>query len=455
MELRMIASVLARRRRNRRHEQWTAAELARHQAESLAALRAHAVARSRFYQRLHVGYERAPLAELPVVTKAMLMESFDDLVVDPAIHLADVLRFLETDDGRTRYLDRYWVAATSGSSGRRGVFLFDRSEWTTMIASYARAQEWAGVAASPIHRVRMAVVSSRTSYHASSRVGETVDSAFIPTLRLESSDPLRDNVARLDEFQPDCLVGYASMLHVLAAEQLEGRLHIRPRGVISASEVLTPETIRRVEHAWGAAPFDTYVATETAGIASDCRLHRKHLYEDLVIVESVDEHHRPVPTGTTGASMLVTALFSRTQPLIRYEMSDCLALSTERCACGIGFALLDRIEGRREDIIELPGRDGGSVSIHPNVFHRVLELVPAAAWQVVVAPDAVRVLLERPHEVDRDALERAVAQSLSSQGAAEIPVRVEVVDTIPRAASGKAPLVRRAEPARIPQDRHL
>jgi putative adenylate-forming enzyme len=444
MNARLIAGVLARRRRIRRHEQWSQAELRRHQEQSLATLRAHALARSRFYQRLHAGFEGAPLEALPVVTKAMLMESFDELVVDPTVRLADVLHFLESDDGRARYLDRYWVAATSGSSGRRGVFLYDRDEWMTMIASYARAQEWAGVAPGLTHRVRMAVVSSRTTYHASSRVGATVDSPFIPTLRLESADPLRDNVARLDEFQPDCLVGYASMLHVLAAEQLEGRLHIRPRGVMSASELLTPETIQRVERAWGTAPFDTYVATETAGIASDCRLHRKHLYEDLVIVESVDEHHRAVPPGVVGASVLVTVLFSRTLPLIRYEMSDCIAISPDRCACGIGFALLDRIEGRREDTVELRAKDGGAVSIHPNVFHGVLELVPAAAWQVIVAPDEVRVLLERPRELDRAALERATAEALAAQGAAAVRVRVEVVHAIPRAASGKAPLVRRA-----------
>jgi phenylacetate-coenzyme A ligase PaaK-like adenylate-forming protein len=233
------------------------------------------------------------------------------------------------------------------------------------------------------------------------------------------------------------------MIHVLAAEQLAGRLRIRPRGVVSASEVLTVETRRRAEAAWGRAPFDTYVATETAGIASDCSHHRKHLYEDLVIVESVDEHHRPVPAGTVGASVLVTVLFSRTQPLIRYEMSDCVALSTDRCGCGIGFALLGHIEGRREEILELPAYAGGTVAVHPNVFHHVLESIPAAAWQVIGRDDGIRVLLERPLGLDAGSLERALARALARQGVVALPVHVETVEAIGRTAAGKAPLVKR------------
>jgi putative adenylate-forming enzyme len=442
MELRTLLAILARRRQLRRHERWDRAEVERHQQHALAALRDHAMTRSRFYQRFHRGLEAAPLAALPVLTKTMVMEHFDELVVDPEVQLTHALAHLERDDERL-YLDRYVLMTTGGSTGRRGDFLADRDEWITHIASYARAQQWAGVAAGLTHRVRMAVVSSRVPSHASARVGTTAHSRFVPTLRLDATEPLSDNLERLDEFQPDCLVGYASMIHVLAAEQLAGRLHIRPRAVMSASEVLTAETRARAEGAWGSTPYDVYAATETAGIASECARRRKHLYEDLVILEPVDEHHRPVPPGTAGASVLVTVLFSRTQPLIRYEMSDRLALSSHHCGCGIGFALLDRVEGRAEDIVDLPARGGGTVAVHPNVFHRALELVSAAAWQVVIGSDGVRVLLERPEGADLAAIGRAVAAGLARQGVDELDVRAEAVDAIPRTALGKAPLVRR------------
>ena len=135
----------------------------------------------------------------------------------------------------------------------------------------------------------------------------------MPTLRIDSGDELANIVARLNGWQPRTLIAYASMLRLLAEEQLAGRLRIAPRFVFSASEVLTDSTRKLATVAWARAPFDVYGATETAGIAAECGQHRGlHLFEDLVITEIVDEHNRPVPPGVYGARALVTVLFSRT-----------------------------------------------------------------------------------------------------------------------------------------------
>jgi phenylacetate-CoA ligase len=111
----------------------------------------------------------------------------------------------------------------------------------------------------------------------------------------------------------------------------------------------------RIEEAWGKRPFEVYAATETAGIASECELHQgMHLFEDLVITEVVDEKNRPVPPGIYGEKVLVTVLFSRTMPLIRYEMSDSVRpASSARCPCGGPFALIDGVQGRVEDVLHL------------------------------------------------------------------------------------------------------
>ena len=50
-----------------------------YQAPRLADLRTFAASRSPFYRDLQRGLEAAPLAVLPVVTKATLMARFDDL----------------------------------------------------------------------------------------------------------------------------------------------------------------------------------------------------------------------------------------------------------------------------------------------------------------------------------------------------------------------------------------
>jgi putative adenylate-forming enzyme len=441
MNVATIAGLLRERAQLRTHDGWTREEVLAFQAQRLADLRTFAVERSPFYRDLHRGLERAPLSDLPVITKATLMERFDDLVTDREIHLADVEAFSATASATDRFRYHYRVAATGGTTGRRGIFLADPHEWTQILASYGRAYEWAGVAAGLTNRIRMAVVSSTNPTHQSSIVGATVASRFIPTLRLDASQPIGEVVAALNDFRPDSLVGYASVLRILAEEQSEGRLRVTPRAVMSASEVLTDDTRERIRTAFGVPATNVYAATETAGIASECRSGHLHRYEDLVITEIVDEGNQPVPEGEYGAKTLVTVLFSRTQPLIRYELSDRTAAAPGMPG-DLPFALLVGIEGRQEEVLHF-----GGVAVHPNVFHGALERLPVAGWQVIDEGDRLRVLLVGSARIDAAGTAATVQQALEAVGVHGTRVTVDLVDAIPRTELGKAPLVRRAQRA--------
>jgi putative adenylate-forming enzyme len=449
LQVGLIASLLRERSRLASHERWTRDELGAYQAKKVAELRAFAVARSRLYAELYRGLEAAPLATLPTLTKARLMERFDDLVTDPDVRLEDVERHVETSLVTDVFRGRYRVAATGGTTGRRGIFLADPDEWTSVLASYARAYAWAGLNPSLTNRIRMAIVSSRNPTHQSSIVGATVASPFVPTLRLDAAARIADIVRALNEFRPNALVGYASVLRQLALEQESARLAIAPRAVLSASEVLADETRVLIGAAFGVRATNVYAATETAGVASECRAGHLHQYEDLVVAEIVDGDNRRVPPGELGAKLLVTVLFSRTMPLIRYELSDQVAASLEPNQPDLPFATLAGIEGRQEEILDLAG-----VAVHPNVFHAALERLPVAGWQVVDEGGWLRVLLADADGVDPGSVERAVRASLGGVGVGGIRIIVELVDAIPRTRLGKAPLIRRsvrhpgADPAR-------
>ena len=438
----LVARVLWQRRRLRGRERWTPGQVHAHQQRASSELREYATALSPFYRRFHRGLERAPLAELPPLSKSTLMDAFDEVVTDRALRLADLQAYLAAESAGERF-GRYWVAATSGSSGRRSIIPTDTGEWATVIASYARASEWAGVRAGLRHRTRMAVVSSMTTWHQSSRVATSVRSPLVDSVRLDAATPLPDLVDRLNGLRPEVLIGYASMIRMLAEEQLAGNLRITPRAVNSASEVLSAASRDLATRAWGVRPFDVYAATETGGIAAECAHHTGlHLFEDLVVAEPVDDDHAPVPAGTTGARLLVTVLSSRTLPLIRYELTDRVRESAERCPCGRPFRLLAGIEGRTDDVLDLPAAEGGTVAVHPVVFHQVLDLVDAAGWQVRQDDDGVTVLIASPGTaVDATGLQAQVTAALRHAGTAVLAVRVRTVDAIPAGAAGKRPLV--------------
>jgi phenylacetate-CoA ligase len=451
MDLATMSRVLWLRRRLRRHESWPREQILTYQRRRLKTLRRFAVNASPFYTGLHSGLVEAPLRALPPLTKADLMNNFDRIVTDPAITLADVETYLAGLGDNRRYRGRYWVSATSGSTGRRSIIPHDGAEWAMVIAGYARANEWAGIRAGPRRPIRMAVVSSTTSWHQSSRVAATVRSPFVDSERLDAASPLAAIVDRLNTMQPQVLVGYASMIAILAGEQLAGQLRIAPRAVNSSSEVLTADARRLAIRAWQVEPFDVYAATETGGVAAECHHHRMHLFDDLIITEVVDHAYRPVPVGEAGDRLLVTVLFSRTVPLIRYELTDRLRLTPEPCPCGLPLQPAAAVEGRTDDALTLPGRSGAPVRIHPVLFHRVLDLLDAVGWQVRHDPDRLHILVAHPGPgFDPDQTTTSLHSALSAAGARPIPVIVSVVDTIPAGAAGKRPPVFTAHPGLPP-----
>ncbi|MEV7573892.1 phenylacetate--CoA ligase family protein [Pseudarthrobacter sp. NPDC089323] len=447
MDLRLFSRLVFLRAARRRRDHWDAARITAHQDHALQELRSAAYAGSAFYRRHHAGLRDAPLDQLPPVTKADLMDHFDEAVTAPGLRLADLenhLRALAQSDGDPGlpWQGRWWAAATAGTTGRRGTFVWNRAEWATVLASYARANDWAGIPVGLTRPLKMALISSRVPTHQSAVVGASVRSRLVPALRLDVTAPMAETVAALNRFQPRVLVGYASALKPLAAEQRAGRLHISPEGVMSASEVLSPHAAAELEAAWGSKPFDVYAATETAGIASPCTYRNRHVYEDLLIVEPVDQAGTPVPAGTTGTKLLVTVLFSRTLPLIRYEMSDTIKLGGRGCPCGRSFTLLHEIEGRIEDVLHLPGK-AGRVAIHPIVFHHILDEAGRNGWQVVQEPSKLRVLLcGLAPGASMEGVRDAVTGALKTAGATDSQVDVELVDQLERTALGKAPFVR-------------
>lgn len=384
MKLSQLLPLLHHREILLSHDHWSREEVLVHQKKELHKLIEHAVNHSPYYHQLYGGRKDLPFESLPVVTKKELMDHFDQVVTDTRLSKAELEKHLQ-GDMHAPHLGEYQVCMTSGTSGLRGIFPFNEQEWLMVMASYARAYSWAGATPTLFRRFKMAVGSTTTRWHQSLQVGETAHSPLVPTLRLDVTDPLVENVLKLNQFQPDVLVAYSSMGRQLALEQQKHRLDIHPKVVMLASEVLTDSTRTLIEDTWGVQPFNVYGLTEGATVAAECPHHHLHVFEDLVIAEVVDEQNQPVPVGQVGSKVLLTVLFSRTLPLIRYEVTDRLVESAETCPCGLPYRTLRRIEGRKENPLRLQDGSGRWVEVHPNLFEDVLGPLPVGPWQVHVA----------------------------------------------------------------------
>ena len=161
-----------------------------------------------------------------------------------------------------------------------------------------------------------------------------------------------------------------------------------------------------------------------------------------MIPEVLDENYRPVPIGEFGSRLVVTVLFSRTIPLIRYELSDLVAISSDPCPCGRPFAMLKGVQGRQEDVVQLLDFHGDSVTIHPNLFHGVMEGFPLKQWQIVQEPGRLRVRIQTEANGQlASSLRTKMETALSATGARVPEIEIERTQEIQKTAIRKRKLI--------------
>ena len=424
----------------RERERWPREQLLAYQQSRLRAIVRYAAANSPFYGEMlrDIGDGEIDLQHLPVLTKTTLMAEFDRIVTDQRLRLADVERHLASSRAGELLHGEYRIVATGGTTGQRGIVVYDQTAWETSVANVQRALDILGLAP----EARVLGIGAPTSLHVTNRLFAELRPGRADAPRLAVTMPLGDVVAALNAYQPETILTYPAYIRRLAEEQQAGRLQISPRKFCSVAEPLTPDVSELSREIWGASVLNSYGSTEAGVIAQECPwTNGLHVVEDLLVLEVVDRNNQPVPDGVPGEKVLLTNLFNRTLPLIRYELSDLVTVAEGPCPCGRSLRRLASIGGRREDLLSLPGRNGGRVSMHAVQLEGPLLRIPEVRqFQVSLRNDALRVRLvlrERVavEQVVRSALQ-AVETELGRANAVLTMLSVEIVDEIASAGTG-------------------
>jgi phenylacetate-CoA ligase len=436
------------------HDQWTPEVLQAFQQQQLQCIVKHAVKHSPFYRKAfaHIDtYKPFLLEELPVLNKKTMMENYDEVVTDPRLKLSEIEDHLTNLKRDEFYLNKYRVLSTAGSSGLSGIFVYNRKEWVTILTAMQRAGRYMNVTPRLPNRLKICTIGANNPRHGTSRVPESMDFGLAVVKRINATESIDKLVGYLNEFQPEILFAYPSIGALLAIEQNEGNLRITPRVVVVSAEICTDDMKQKMETAWGVTPFDNYAMTEVPFFGVNCSHNNGvHIFEDMAILEVVDEHYRCVPNGTLGHKILITNLFSYTQPLIRYEITDMVRLSTNLCSCGRPFRLIDQIEGRCDDILELEGIESKSVRVHPLNFRSPLGAIhELRQYQVIHAKSGLHlnlVLREgRDSKMCALMVESIIKNKMESLAVKCPPIFIHFVDQIERDQHqiGKVKLIKR------------
>jgi phenylacetate-CoA ligase len=420
---------------------WSAERLAAHRQAELRRLVRVAKDLSPWHRRRLSAIDadqvdESTLPELPVMTKDDLMANFDEIVTDDRLRLDVVEDHLESLTGDAYLFDRYHACASGGSTGRRGVFVYDWDSWATFYWSALRYEvralrQDAGLAAVP---ARGAMVYADHAAHVSSAMGQTFATGEFEWHRFPVTLPLDEIVAGLNACQPTLLSGYPSVLYVLAKEVGQGRLRIAPTRLSCAGEPLLPEIRAALQEAWGAPVINLYGASEFGGHVSCGAEPWLHLSDDLVIFEPVDAAGRPVGPGVCSDKIYVTNLFNYTMPLIRYEVTDQVRFLEGPCPCGSVHQRIADPQGRQDDCFRY-----GDLTVNAHVFRSVLgRQRNVVEYQVRQTASGADVAVRRIGPVDCTEVAAEITRDLKTLGIDSPEITVVPVDHLERiASSGK------------------
>lgn len=361
-----ILVAIAKAREVRRASRLTRAELEARKLDKFRRLVRLVNERSPYYRRIvaerGIDVDRATPGDFPVLTKSQLMQHFDEIVTVPGITKQAIEAFLtRSKDANDRFLGRYTVLHTSGSSGEVGYFVYSGRD-------LARAAGWRRPRGPRPKRkrkgkFRLAYFGAIDGHYAGvtmiGGLNRSIARFFVDVGLYEVNSPLPDVVASLNEFQPDFLIGYTTALKILGERQRAGTLELDCLiGIATSGEATSDADRAFLEETFGCGLINAYACTEHLNMgASVPGSPNIVLYDDDLIFELYPDHS------------VVTNLFNETLPLIRYRMADILRpVDSDEHA---PYLVIESLVGRNELQPTFVNRDGAEDFVSPHTINEI------------------------------------------------------------------------------------
>ncbi|MCB1490579.1 MAG: hypothetical protein KDJ77_02050 [Rhodobiaceae bacterium] len=299
-------------------------------------------------------YRDRPFDDWPVIDKSVWMANFDRINT-VGLRRGEALAVAERAERERDFaptLRGITVGLSTGTSGQRGLFLVSPGE----------RRQWAGVVLAALLRGN-SFAPRKVAFllRANSNLYRTAATGPVRLRYFDMLQPWPSLVGSLRAFRPDVLIGPAGTLALLAREG-----GLAPRQVVSVAETLHDDDAARIHGAFGVLPEQVYQATEGV-LALPCRMGRLHLNEAYMRIET-DWIDRP----SRRFAPIVTDLCRHTQPVLRYRLDDIVMLDDEPCPCGTASRVVQRIEGRCDDICRFLTPDGATVPVFPDFLTRTV-----------------------------------------------------------------------------------
>ncbi|MBP6081728.1 MAG: CoF synthetase [Providencia sp.] len=328
------------------------AELEAYQQRKLASFMQKTLAHSPYFQPF-IG---KALNEFPLMNKQIMMENFDTMNTAGLSSLTLLACAQQSEQSRDfePKIGKYSVGLSSGTSGRRGLFVVSPQEqniWSgSMLAKMLPNGLFNG------ERVALFLRANNNLY-------ESVNNRWISLRFYDLFADFESQLQALESYQPSIIVAPAQVLCAIADAITAKQISLDVQKVISVAEVLQQHDKQKLQRCFPTVG-EVYQATE-GFLGCTCSHGTLHLNEAFLYIEPNwldDKRFTPIITDFT----------RKTQPIVRYQLDDVLVIKDTPCPCGDPQLAIEHIEGRCDDLLQLQGLNGNLVTLFADPCARII-----------------------------------------------------------------------------------
>ena len=300
------------------------------------------------------------LYKIPIMTKEKYIANYDDIVTDKNVNLESVINFDNRNDyvldNQKLYLDKYHIVHTSGTEEKPFYVVYDKKAWEETIFGIIRIALWdlkfADLIKYITKKIRVCnLMSSDGRYAGCTSIADGLDILNVKYKSIDVGKELDKIKKELIDFNPNVLIGYVSLLEIVASYIVEMDIKLNVDRVITCGEPLSVLSREKLEKIFNVKVIDCYGASESIaiGVQNDIE-DGMYLLDDLNIVE------------VENTSIYLTNLNNFTMPFIRYEINDLLVKKDSNKNCKLSYTNIEKVRGRSSDVMWL---DNKKDFIHP------------------------------------------------------------------------------------------
>jgi len=412
-------------------QKWTAEELETYQEEHLQILVRHAYENVPFYHDLFQKNHLVPsdiiviadLHKIPVISKNDLRKHPQDYYLARNISTKKCIHL-----------------NSSGSTGAPFGYFITPEAYSLSYACAIRGWYWMGYRLGDTYAKLSQ--NPRSGYY--KKIQDLVTRSQYIFIKDLTPENMTDVIQRLNQSQPEFLRCYPDPLLFLSGLINEGNsIKYSPKAINTTGNILTSDTRKKIEKAFGSPVFDSYSCEASAQFFEDPERKAYRASMEYAITEVLDNNDSPATPGRH----ITTDLWNLAMPFIRYDTQDIIERAEESHNSGIHLASFRQIKGRNSDILITPSGKFLIVHTFTIFFEYFAEIVQ---FQVVQSRlDKVTILLVVNDRYNKGT-EAAIAEGLDDLIGKDVKIEIRTVAEIPLLPSGKRKFIIRDESIKLP-----